>query len=340
MSVAVFLNGKRFNKVIFKKEEDFEDYVAKNSKLLFGKNTIYLNIKKKIESNILGNSIPDGILFDLRDIDNPEFYLVEVELAKHDFYRHIFPQITKFFAFYNNPKGRKKLVSSLDSLIKSDNKLERVFRRYLGKKEIYKWLEHTVENSQNILIVIDDEKPEFDEMAKTYQGTWGKQVKVEILNIFKSGTKKIFILNPDFEGITFVGGGSIPESASDIYTEQFHLDGVSKNVSEIYSKIKSYILKIDPNVKINPQRYYISLRKNKNFAFIYLRKKKVKVVVMLPYDQGKEIIKKNSLKKLSKGIQDFYNGECFAIMINSPKYLDEVFTAIKKAYESQNKTET
>ena len=30
-------------------------------------------------------------MFDLKDPDNPEFYLVEVELAKHSFYNHIFP---------------------------------------------------------------------------------------------------------------------------------------------------------------------------------------------------------------------------------------------------------
>ena len=30
------------------------------------------------------------------DKENPEFYIVEVELSKHDFYGHIFPQFTSF----------------------------------------------------------------------------------------------------------------------------------------------------------------------------------------------------------------------------------------------------
>jgi predicted transport protein len=39
-----------------------------------------------------------------------------------------------------------------------------------------------------------------------------------------------------------------------------------------YEKIKNAILKMDAKIKINPQKYYISLRKSRNFAFVEIKK--------------------------------------------------------------------
>jgi hypothetical protein len=91
----------------------------------------------------------------------------EVELAKHDFYKHIFPQITKFFAFFKNSGSRNNLIDKLFQLIKSNQKLEEDFKNYLGKKEVYKALKDTIESSQNILLVIDDPKPELPAIFET-----------------------------------------------------------------------------------------------------------------------------------------------------------------------------
>lgn len=96
----------------------------------------------------LGAFIPDGLLFDLKDIDSPEFYLVEIELARHDFYKHSFPQITKFFAFFRNPKGQNDLIEKTFSLIQSDKELENEFKQFLKGREIFKFVKDTIENSQ------------------------------------------------------------------------------------------------------------------------------------------------------------------------------------------------
>ena len=39
-------------------------------------------------------------------------------------------------------------------------------------------LKDTLENSQNILLIIDEEKPEFKEMIDTYTETWGRKLRV------------------------------------------------------------------------------------------------------------------------------------------------------------------
>ena len=46
-----------------------------------------------------------------------------MELAKHSFYNHIFPQITKFFAFFKNHEQRLELTTKLYEIINSDKKI-------------------------------------------------------------------------------------------------------------------------------------------------------------------------------------------------------------------------
>jgi len=125
------MNDKKFDETEFKSEEEFEKIVKDHFKTLFGAKTIFFDIKSKIDSKTLGSAIPDGFLFDFKDEENPEFYLVEVELQKHDFYKHIFPQITRFFAFFKNVASRNNLVEKLFSFVKSSPELEQEFKQYL-----------------------------------------------------------------------------------------------------------------------------------------------------------------------------------------------------------------
>ncbi|MBI2542008.1 hypothetical protein HYV80_04830 [Candidatus Woesearchaeota archaeon] len=336
MKSAIYMDGNKFTEITFKDEPEFERLVKQNSKTLFGIKTIYFDLKNKIDTRSLGSSIPDGFLFDFRDRDNPEFYIVEVELAKHDFYKHIFPQITKFFAFFKNPVSRNNLIEKLFHFVKSNSQLEEEFKKYSGKKEIYKAIKDTIENSQNILIVIDENKPEFEEVMETYTDTWDKIVKVEILKQYSANNKSIFTLNPDFEDIGLIEP-SYQEETEDKYTESFHTENVEQNVISIYDKIKESIIKIDSSIKINPQKYYISLRKNRNFAFIEIKKKKLHIVIMLPYDFGRRILEKHKLTQLHESVQNFYNGPCFKVTLENDNNFDEIVKAVGEAYKQQNK---
>lgn len=87
--------------VVYSKESDFEELVAKNAETIFGDKEIYIDVKRKINTTTLGGTIPDGFLIDLSDIENPGFYLVEVELQSHDFFGRM-------------PISKTKLESRLD----------------------------------------------------------------------------------------------------------------------------------------------------------------------------------------------------------------------------------
>ena len=157
------------------------------------------------------------------------------------------------------------MIEKLFNLIKNDRELENRFKENLGKREIYKALKDIVENSQNILLIIDEEKPEFKEVFDTYTDTWDKMVKLEILKQYDSQDQYILSLTPDFEEMGFVEP-LVLESDKEKYTEAFHTKDIEKKIISIYEKIKEKVLRLDSKIKINPQKYYISLRKNRNFT--------------------------------------------------------------------------
>ncbi len=334
MKSAIYMDGNRFGETQFKTEEEFEKIVKENSKTLFGAKTIYFDIKNRIDSKYLGSTIPDGFLFDFKDKENPEFYLVEVELEKHPFDNHIFPQIKKFFAFFKNPKSRDELIGKLFNFIKSNPKLEIEFKKYLGEKEIYKTLKDVIESSQNILLIIDENKPEFEETSDTIT-EWARLVKTEILKQYTANGKVIFALNPDFENIDIVEPLAHEES-EEKYTENFHIEGINENTQSLYRKIKEEILKIDSNIRINPQKYYISLKDKKNFAYLYLKKKKIKIVIMLPYEIGQKMIKTHKLREFTEGVQRFYGSPSFGMTVENQNDIDEVVKLLEAAYKQQD----
>jgi len=334
--MIILKESQVFNELEFKLEQELEDTIVEHHPLIFGKDTIFINAKKLIGSETLGKTVPDGFLFNMSDPENREFYLVEVELERHDFYNHIFPQITKFFAFYRDGVRQKELVEKLFTTINKDKPLQRQFKKYLGEVEIFKFLSDVIDNSQNILILIDGEKPELPEIKDTYSDTWGKMVKVMTLKRYIQQNKAndiIFTVHPEFESIEL----SYEETPSEIekkgttYTEEYHSEGVSENVKNIYQKIKTDILDFDSNLIFNPQKYYISIKGNRNIAFLKFRKKKISIVVMLPEEVIQTLVKNHSVKSLSEPVQKFYNGKCAAIYVSEIKFIEEVIKVLKEA---------
>lgn len=331
METVIYRNGIRYIEKQDSLESDFERLVVINSKMFFGEKTLFVDAKKKIDNNFFGGVIPDGFLIDFSDKKNPEFYLVEVELAKHNFFNHIFPQITKFFAFYKNPTSQGKLIEKLYSIFDNDESLRNELKKEIGNKEIFKFFKDTIENSQNILLIIDGEKKELPEIIETYTDTWGKIVKVAILKEYISQLDSIFTLTPDFENIENID--TVVENLDEdkiisVYTENFHLDDVNENIKRTYSKLKTILSEKIPTLQFNSQRYYISLRKKRNFAYLKLRKKKIEIIAMLKEEKIREKIKNHEVLSLTESVQKFYNGPCAKIEVNDEKNIDEIINLL------------
>ena len=331
MNTVLFNDGTRYTEKNYKKEVEIEDLLVKNSKILFGDNSIYIDAKKKIDNSAFGGVIPDGFLLDLSDIKNPEFYIVEAELSKHSFFNHIFPQVTKFFAFFKNQESQGKLIEKLYKIFNEDLDLKKELKSKIGSQEVFKFFKDTIENSQNILIVIDNEKKEFPEIIQTYVDTWGKMVKIAILKQYITSTnieETILSMTPDFENIENIDIITTQDQTNSKsltnYTVDYHLDNIPLSIKDLFKEIQEKLTTEIPNVKFNSQRYYISLRKKRNFAFIKIRKKKIAIIAMMKEEDINNRIKYYNVATLSQGVQNFYNGPCARIDITNNKNITEV----------------
>jgi len=299
MTISVSFNGENFEQVFYNKEDAFEQLIVQNAETIFGNQAIYIDTKKKVNTSSLGGTIPDGFLIDLSDSDDPQFYLVEIELQSHDFFKHIFPQITRFFAFYRDSKQRHKLIETLFELFQQDSALTKKLKNSIGTNEIYKFLKDTIDSSQNILIVIDGAKSEFEEIINTYTDTWGKMVSIQIVNHFKRNTDNILTVEPPFQNLQF--GDAVSPSPDEIiepsrYTEEFHLDGCETNVRDTYSKLKNEFLSIKGTLRFNPVKYYIGVRDIRNIAAIRFQKRRLLLEALLPENEVNRIVHQHKIK--------------------------------------------
>jgi hypothetical protein len=332
--MTIIGNGRRFEKVLFDSESEFEEDIVSSSNVLFGDKIVFINPKKKLESKSLGGVIPDGFFFDFNDPTDPQFYIVEVELISHSFFNHVFPQITKFFAFFKNVKIQKSLVDKLFTVIDTDKHLKSAFRRFLGNAEIYKFLSDIIESSQNILLIANGNFSELQEITDTYTDTWGKLVKFIEIAKYTSSDDYIYTITPDFDTIQYFEPLANPEKNSIeegiIYTEDFHLEGVTESTRSLYYRIKKITLRIDNGLIFNPQKYYISIRGMKNIAYMKVRKKKIRFIAMLPETEISSIIQYYSVATLSQSVQDFYNGPCAAIDFIDSSHENEIIELLSK----------
>jgi len=97
-------------------EEEFEKEVITHSRELFGDESIYIDIKKRIgKDDVL--SIPDGYLIDFSFKNEPILCILENELSTHDPFAHVGQQLLKFAISYK-ASGRKIKEFLLNDIIK------------------------------------------------------------------------------------------------------------------------------------------------------------------------------------------------------------------------------
>lgn len=111
----IIFNNNEYKILEFSSEEDFEDEVMENFKMVFGDNSIYIDLKKK-----LGNRICDGFVYD-KNLNR--LIIVENELCIHDLWSHIIPQIIGFFNAIRTDDVKMKLKYNIDWGISDSEKL-------------------------------------------------------------------------------------------------------------------------------------------------------------------------------------------------------------------------
>lgn len=145
-------------------EKDFEQDVVANYRHIFGNDTIYIDIKKKIGDNIV--TIPDGYLLDFTFSNTPRLYIIENELSVHDAYKHIGTQLLKFAVSYKQSRLKIKQYI-LDYLSKSPTNMTFIESKAseMGYRNIDAMLESMIfRDTVDAIVIIDNSSAELEKV--------------------------------------------------------------------------------------------------------------------------------------------------------------------------------
>ena len=116
----IFFEGTLYELEDFANEQELEDAVVRHSRLIFGEETVYVDVKKKVKTKRGGlGSIPDGYLISFFD-NSPKLFVVENEISQHD-ELEIGQQLMKYQATFN--EGQYKTKTILSNAIRKDREL-------------------------------------------------------------------------------------------------------------------------------------------------------------------------------------------------------------------------
>lgn len=205
--MIVLIDGVKYILVAPENEADLEKRIEENYRQIFGEKAIYFP-KKKIRSKAGIGTIPDAFLI-LPD-QKLKWCILEVELASHPVYDHVFPQLTKFRRAIEDSTSRKKITEFFYDNIKSDEVLEAQFRKQIGTGEIYKSISDMVNEKPLIVVAIDEKTGELEEALLDFGG----DVKViEFKTYRRQGSSEIYAYM--FEPVITPGKGDKARAGSE-----------------------------------------------------------------------------------------------------------------------------
>jgi len=162
----IILQNKEYILNDFNREDELEKAVIENKRYIFGKDSVYIDVKKRIGKEN-HKSIPDAFLIDFYDSKKPQLYIVENEIASHDVYSHIAEQIARFATsvissgiqvrqmlseeINNNPDLTKEIENQLNN---TDFKTITDLLLYLVEQNIIKIVIVINENSEDLNLVL------------------------------------------------------------------------------------------------------------------------------------------------------------------------------------------
>ncbi|MBM3702329.1 MAG: hypothetical protein FJW63_04950 [Actinobacteria bacterium] len=134
--MKIKIGQQKFTLTRFKNEEDLEKAVLNLAEDIFGKKSIYIDLKKKIKNKTVSfANIPDGYLLDFRN--RIKLWIVENELSTHDSFKHIGVQLLKFATQFS--EGSFAVKESLIEYMNNNKEVKEKFNSMIKKVRIFKY---------------------------------------------------------------------------------------------------------------------------------------------------------------------------------------------------------
>jgi hypothetical protein len=143
-----------------KEVEEFHPIVKEHYKEIFGKNTFFIE-GSKLKSEAGKGSVPDGFVIELNQ--NPNWYIVEIELSRHPLYDHIVNQVGRFINGIKNTSTQKKVIETIYHYIQDDKQRKTEFEDIVGSGEIFKYITDLITKQPILAVMIEEKTPDLNE---------------------------------------------------------------------------------------------------------------------------------------------------------------------------------
>lgn len=251
---VVILDDEVYSPYSYKREEELEKLAVEHSARLFGKNTHFFNVKRKIVSKSGIGSTPDGYLVDLA---SDKFFIIEVELSSHDIVHHVMNQLSRFKLAMGNSETRNDLAKFLARTARKGQKVSDT-----------DYLARIIEQGVGIFIIIDSVSEQLTEVVEhlAKDGTDVRAIPFEtyansrnqLLHKFTTFTKEA--LEREAKKWTFKWT-TVPVDE--------HLDKTDGGLKSVFSTLSKQICSL-PNVKEKSRKNWITYQTSplKNFCTV------------------------------------------------------------------------
>ena len=224
MDIILTDNGV-FHRSQFESESALEKAILAIQVELFGKDRMYLDVKKKIGVKGGLTNIPDGYLLDLSD-QKPRLYVVENELAAHDPLRHIAIQILQFSLSFEAEPGKVRHIL-IDALQSQENLRVRCEKYALshGFRNLDHMVDYLVSDTSFKALVIIDEIPDNLEKILLTRFKFGVEV-LELAYYTCSDGRKYYRFEPFLADINADLQQTLPHDRQEELISQDDIDTV------------------------------------------------------------------------------------------------------------------
>jgi len=161
----LLIDGVKYEEWIPPSEDEFEKTIMGHAQDIFGKESVYFDLKKKLVTKAGIGSIPDGYVIALGN--SPQWYIVEAELSSHPLYEHIVPQVTKFINGIKSFEIQREIANALDREISTDPSKKNLLIGKIGSGEVYRFISNLISEPPIVVILIEQKTHEIEEVCES-----------------------------------------------------------------------------------------------------------------------------------------------------------------------------
>jgi predicted transport protein len=158
----LIIDGVKYSLYVPKDEKEFEGLVKEHFSEIFGKDSLYFDIKPELRSEAGIGSKPDAIVICLGE---PSVYVIEYELKGHPIHDHVVAQISKFNKAFKSSETKLKLAGAVHSEVSSDL-LRKALTESKVKGELFKFFTDLFSSKPKVVIIVDEATEELKEAVE------------------------------------------------------------------------------------------------------------------------------------------------------------------------------